>query len=62
MRAGRTNYTEPTERLVLLVPASLWQAVEAGAAKNLINTSAYIRQAVLERLEADGVSPTQQAA
>jgi hypothetical protein len=45
----------------LVAPRSLTAAVKAAAARELTTNSEYVRRAVIERLRADGVEPSQHA-
>ena len=45
--------------LHVLAPRSLTAAVKAAAARELTTNSEYVRRAVIERLRADGIDPTQ---
>lgn len=46
-----------SEKLVLQAPAPLVEAVDKVAGRKFQNRSEYVRQAVLEALKRDGLSP-----
>lgn len=46
-----------SEKVVLVAPASLVEAIDRVAARRFETRSQYIRQAVLRALQADGVQP-----
>jgi hypothetical protein len=50
-----------TDSLRIRCPASLPNAIDRAAAKNLMTPSEYIRRSVIDRLRADAVDPTQSA-
>lgn len=49
------------DRIVFMCPPSLPIIIDRAASERLMNRSDYIRQAVIDRLYADGILPTVEA-
>ena len=55
MKRRRKPVMRFTGRFIVRCPASLVDAVERAAEKNIMTPSEYIRRCVIDRLKADGV-------
>jgi hypothetical protein len=60
-RKHSDNSTRFTERVFVRCPASLPDAIDRAASRNLMTSSDYVRRSIVERLQADGIDPAQRA-
>jgi hypothetical protein len=51
--------TRFTERLFVRCPASLPDAIDRAASRNLMTSSEYVRRCIVDRLHAEGIDPAQ---